>query len=266
MIAADGRTVWLRDLVRVEAENGQARELVGVMVDVTDQKRAEERLRDSEDLLRMTFDQAPDGIAIIGPDGRFLNVNPAYRRLVGYTDEELRHITALEELTHPDDRPRNRTLRNELATGQRGSYEQEKRYRRKDGSLIWVRTKVSAVRNDLGNVRFTVGITRDITEQKRVERILQESEERYRHLFETNPMPMWIVRSDTLQMVTVNKAATQLYGYTRGEFERMTAFDFQTPDELAAYEAFVRQYRTGTAPLTAARGTAERMATSSMST
>ncbi|MBI3915633.1 MAG: PAS domain S-box protein [Betaproteobacteria bacterium] len=244
MIAADGRTVWLRDLVQVEAENGQARELVGVMVDITDQKEAEKKLRDSEDLLRMTFDLAPDGIAIIGPDGRFLNVNAAYRRLVGYTGEELRHVTAME-LTHEDDRSRNLTLRDELRAGRRDSYELEKRYRTKDGRLIWVRAKISAVRDDHGNLRFTVGITHDISEQKRAERILLESEEHYRHLFEMNPMPMWITRTDTLQVAAVNDAAVQQYGYTRGEFERMTAFDFQPPDGLAAYEALVTQRRPG---------------------
>ena len=172
MIAADGRTVWLRDLVRVETEHGEARELVGVMVDITAQKQAEERLRDSEDLLRMTFDQAPGGIAIIGPDGRFLKFNTAYRRLVGYSDEELRQTTALQ-LTHEEDRPYNHKLQQELRIGQRDSYELDKRYRTRDGRLIWVRTKVSAVKDGPGSLRFTVGITQDITERKQAEHALE---------------------------------------------------------------------------------------------
>jgi two-component system, NarL family, sensor histidine kinase UhpB len=121
-----------------------------------------------EELLRVTFNSAPDGINLVGLDGKFIGANAAYQQMVGYTEEELLRMTP-ENLTHEDDLSRNLAVRQELLDGKRESYEIEKRYHTKDGGLIWVRNTVSLIKDDRGKPRFTVAVVQDITESKRAE-------------------------------------------------------------------------------------------------
>ena len=208
MIAADGHTVWLRDLVRVEADRGEARELVGVMVDITEQKHAEARIRDNEELLRVTFDAAPIGVNMVDLEGRFMRANRAYQELVGYSEGELRGMQTFD-LNHPQDTPRNRVLREELLEGKRNVFEIEKRYLTKDGRCLWVRNRVSLVKDALGKPKFTVAAVQDINERKHTEEALRESEARYRTLIENSP---YCIHELDLQgrLISMNRAGLKM--------------------------------------------------------
>jgi two-component system, cell cycle sensor histidine kinase and response regulator CckA len=104
--------------------------------------------------------------------------------------------------------------------------------RRADGSTVAVDVSASPVH--IGDETIVVLILRDITERKRAELRLQESEEQYRLLFDSNPHPMWVYEPDNLAFLAVNDAAVQLYGYSREEFLRMNIRDIRPPEDIPA--------------------------------
>lgn len=168
-LAADGRIVFIRDIVQVICdESGQPRWLRGLMLDLTDYKRAEEALRSRETLFRAIFEGAPVGIVLADLTGRPLQSNSAFQRMTGYTDTELRgkHFA---EFTYPDDLQADSALAAALVAGERDSYELDKRYVRADGSVFWGRLVVSLIRDDDGAPRFALAIVEDIDEHKQAE-------------------------------------------------------------------------------------------------
>src|SRR5712691_6674272 len=133
--------------------------------DAGEPRRTERQAREREELLRFTFDSAPVGIYMADLEEQYLKVNVAYQHMVGYSEAELRG-KSIFSLTHPDDLPRNQALRAELIAGKREFFEIEKRYYAKSGKLIWVRNKVSLIKNTLGGPSITITVSQDITERK----------------------------------------------------------------------------------------------------
>jgi PAS domain S-box-containing protein len=140
-----------------------------------ERKRAEEALRESEERWRAVFENSAAGIALADSSGRFLAANFAYQRMLGYSEEELRSLSFVD-ITHEDYRDANSELTTELLEGKREYFEMEKRYRRKDGKLIWVRVHVSLVSGTQSIPRFLLAIVEDITVRKRAEEELRRSE------------------------------------------------------------------------------------------
>src|SRR6266480_6347870 len=110
----------------------------------TEPKRTEEALRKSEERWRSVFENSAIGVALTDLNGRFLATNHVYQTIVGYTEEELRALCFLD-VTHEDYREANWALITELLEGKRRQFQIEKKYRRKDGSSIWVSNNVSLV-------------------------------------------------------------------------------------------------------------------------
>ena len=104
--------------------------------------------------------------------------------------------------------------------------------RRKDGTVFYA--DISAAQVTMQNRRWLLGVFRDITARKQAEEALQQSEERYRLLFESNPLPMWVYDLETLRFLAVNEAAVQHYGYTREEFLGMTIKQIRPPEDIPA--------------------------------
>jgi PAS domain S-box-containing protein len=146
------------------------------VIDVTDRKRAEAALRESEERLRNIFDQATAGIAQVDLTGRFLLVNRRFCEITGYTADQLRE-KACADITHPDDRACDRAMF-ETALAAREPYVIEKRYVRPDGSPVWVRNSVSEVRAGDGPPRHMLAVSIDITDRKRAEEALKEADRR----------------------------------------------------------------------------------------
>lgn len=136
--------------------------------DITERKRIEEALQESEERFRATFDQAAVGIGLIGPDGRIIRINRKYCEIVGYAEEELKAMS-IQDITHPDDLESSRRQYNLMLAGKLGSYVLEKRYIRKNGSTVWVHLTVSTVVDSGGNLKFCVGVVVDITARKEAE-------------------------------------------------------------------------------------------------
>ncbi len=124
--------------------------------DIGERKQAEralcasqEDLRRQSELLAGMIENAPIGMAIVSPKGRWLHVNRSLSEIVGYSEAELLQMS-FQEVTHPDDRDSHRAMVEQLLAGEVGSYELEKRYVRKDGEVVWVRLSVSLVRDEHG--------------------------------------------------------------------------------------------------------------------
>src|SRR5467141_854050 len=144
-------------------------------IDVDDRRRAEEALRKSEERWRSVFENSAIGVALTDLNGRFLTTNHVFQAMVGYTEEELRAVS-FADLTHEDYRQANWALVTELVEGKRRQFQIEKKYRRKDGSSIWVSNNVSLVPGTERVPRFIMALSEDITQRKRAEDALQRSE------------------------------------------------------------------------------------------
>src|SRR3981081_3756624 len=156
-------------------QSGKVAKWYGTNTDLEERKRAEDALRKSEERWRSVFENSAIGVALTDLNGRFLATNPVYQTIVGYTEEELRALYFLD-VTHEDYREANWTLITELLEGKRRQFQIEKKYRRKDGSSIWVTNNVSLVPGTERVPRFIMALSEDITQRKRAEETLQRSE------------------------------------------------------------------------------------------
>ncbi len=129
----------------------------------------EAALRESEERFRLVFKEAPMGIAITDPDGRFLAINDYLLDALRYSLEELTPLTFMD-ITHPDDLAENRALVDAVRSGETDVYELEKRYLKKDGGILWGRIRATALRAGDGAIRHWVGTIEDITEKRRHKR------------------------------------------------------------------------------------------------
>jgi two-component system, cell cycle sensor histidine kinase and response regulator CckA len=161
-----------------------------MFADITERKRAEEALRESEERYRAVFDNAAVGINLSDLEGRFIKVNSTSARMLGYTQEELAELT-FYDLTHPEDRKPSRENLLALQQGEKDSYRFEKRYIRKDGQAIWADISVSALRDAKGEYTSTLGVVIDITKRKRAEEALSKQAEFMTHLMEAIPLPVF---------------------------------------------------------------------------
>jgi PAS domain S-box-containing protein len=155
--------------------SGKVAKWYGTKTHLEERKRAEDALRKSEERWRSVFENSAIGVALSDLNGRFLATNHVYQTMVGYTEEELRAVNFLD-LTHEDYRQANWALITELVEGKRRQFQIEKKYLRKDGSLIWVSNNVSLVPGTERVPRFIMALSEDITQRKRAEEALRKSE------------------------------------------------------------------------------------------
>ena len=131
------------------------------------------RLRESEERFGSVFEHAAIGMALVSPEGKWLRVNPAICRIVGYPADELLQID-FQAITHPDDLMMDLNYVCEMLAGKRSAYHLEKRYLHKAGHTVWVLLSVSLVRDDRGTPLYFISQTQDITERRRLEQALTE--------------------------------------------------------------------------------------------
>lgn len=162
--------------------NGNVIAVLGINRDITDRKRAELALRESEQTFRAIFDQAAVGITVVSPDLRYLRVNDKFCEMLGYTRDELTSITVADLMT-ADTRDEALEYRRRLLAGIAAGHDvRERELVRKDGSTLWVAVATSLVRAENGEPRYFVSVVQDISETKRAVVALRESEERFRLL------------------------------------------------------------------------------------
>jgi PAS domain S-box-containing protein len=195
---------------------------------------AQKKLHESEERFRGLFSSAATGIAVATPDGRYLQANTAYCRMLGYTEEELRSLN-FATLTHPDDLHTSLKFRDELLAGERDSFSVEKRYVKKDGDIIWARLSVSATRSPEGDITSLIVISEDIAQRKLAEDALRASEERLRLI--TNLVPHGIFAKDAAgRHIFANPALAEFAGLPIEEI--LGKDDFDLVNDRAQAEAY----------------------------
>jgi len=217
----NGHYKWLLDRGRVvaRAPDGAPTRVVGISLDIDAQKRMEMDLRESEQRFRGAFEFAAIGMALVAPDGRWLRVNRSLCDIVGYTAEELR-ATNYQSITHPEDLDTDVDRVRQMLDGSLSHYDMEKRYRHKDGHIVWVLLSVSLVRAATGQSMYFVSQIQDITDRKLTEGRLIESELRYRTVANLVPGFVFegIVRDGCSHLTWVSDGFERVYGCTLGQF------------------------------------------------
>lgn len=178
-----------------------------------ERRQAEKALRESEERFRLTFDKAPVGAAIVGPDFRLQQVNEEFCRLTGYTQEELSRF-AWMDITHPEDIDLDMKQVKLLEAGVIDHFAVEKRYIRKDGGIVWGKLSVRVIKNPDGTPLYYLPMVVDISEHKEAQAALRESEEKYRQIAENIREVFWMADADLSRMFYVSQGYERIWGRT----------------------------------------------------
>ena len=164
---------------------------------------------------RTAFENSAIGITMADFAGHFFAANSVFRTMLGYTESELYQLTFLD-VTYEEDREANEELVRELVEGKRQHFQIEKRYRRKDGTLVWGRNDVALVPGIGGAAPFWFAVVEDITQRKEEESARRYTEEKYRLVVETASDAV-ISLDETSAILLANPATTRIFGYDPAE-------------------------------------------------
>jgi len=222
--------------------------IVGALRDITERKHIEEALRESENRYRMLADNATDVMYVYGLDGKYKYVSPSVKKARGFAPEELIGRPVNCFMTAESIESVRRALNEELENERTGTADtnrtrvMELEMLCKDGSTMWTEIKASFLRNDNGEPTEIIGIARDITERKRAEEALHESETRFRDLVEMLPEIVFELDMDG-RVIYANRRMSDLLGYSYKDIERgMMGFDVIAPaDKDRCIERFIKR-------------------------
>jgi PAS domain S-box-containing protein len=229
----DGGSIWVDVKLRRAEVDGRPM-VLALVRDARLRRQAEEDLRGSEERFRVLFEQAAVGVLILDlVTVQVERVNRRFCETSGFSPEELLG-RAPEHLQHPEFLESNRAGLAALQKGEIREYRQEQRMRRRDGGWVWVDATVSLLPEPIGPPRRAMAVIQDVTVRRQAEAALRDSEERYRLLFDSNPLPMWVFDRDSLAFLAVNDAAVAHYGWSRAEFLSMRISDIRPPEDIPA--------------------------------
>ena len=154
--------------------------------DISNRKKNEKAIKKTQEKLNNIFNLANSGIILADVEGNFLEFNNWWLKMTSYSQEEFSKMKKFA-ITHPDDIEKSKMWFNKIINGEIDKYQIEKRYVRKDGTIFWGESSVSAIKDKDNKIRSTIGIVTDITERKLAEEALRESEVKYRGLVENSP-------------------------------------------------------------------------------
>ena len=205
--------------------------------------QAEDALRASENRLRAIIETEPECVKLVACDGTLLDMNPAGLAMI-----EAESLTPLigksiYPLVCPEYRETFRTFTESVCQGHRGRIEFE--ITGLKGTRRWMETYAVPLPSDSDAPPMLLGVTRDITERKRAEEALRQSEASFRLLFQHNPMPTWVFDLETLRFLQVNDAAVAHYGYSREEFLQMRITDIRPPEDVPRLLETAKKNRLG---------------------
>lgn len=211
LISRDGTERAIEDSAApIRDSAGNVTGAVMVFHDVTERRRAESALRQSEERWRGIFNHAAVGVAVASLEGKFQQVNQKFGEILGYAPDELRNVSVVE-LTHPEDRPPTRVQMGRLLTGEIPHYVMEKRYTRKDGSVVWSLTTVTLVRDQASAPSHFIGIIEDITPRKQAESEVRLGRERLELALAAGGLGDWEWDAAT-DLVTLSEKARSIFG------------------------------------------------------
>ena len=207
--------------------------------DISERKHIERALQESEERFRLTIDEAPIGMALVALDGHFVRVNRVLCEIIGYSSDELTGLT-FQAITHPDDLDADLALAGQLARGDIPRYQLEKRYIRKDNTIVNILLTRSILRGRDGAPLYYIAQIEDITARKRAEEALQRSEREFRELAESMPQIVWATGADGLN-IYFNQQWVEYTGLSLEEsYGEGWITPFHPDDRQRAWEAWQR--------------------------
>ena len=208
-VRSNGEIFWAHVTMSVvRDETDKPLYMVGMVIDINEQKRVLAELQTSEARFRAMFENAGIGIALVGMDRKPLAVNDGLVRISGRTRAELLSTSGVM-ISHPDDVEKEGAQVARMVAGELNSYQVERRYMRKDDTPYWVRQTISAVRDPQGRLMYVVAMVEDIDQEKRVLENMRESESRFRAMFESTAIGVLILDVLTLT-IRPNAAALDM--------------------------------------------------------
>ena len=199
-------------------------------------QRAQNALRESEERYTAMFESAPIGIAIVDSAGRYAHTNPTLQRFLGYTEDELRG-KSYRDVTMSDDVGESDRRFAALLAGSFDRYAVEKRYRRKDGAVVWGRVSVAGVRDASGTLTHTISMIEDVTEEKSLQHAARDAEQRFHAVVSGAPIMLFGIDANGIITVSEGKGLAAL-GQRPGEVVGRSIFE-----ELDDAPEFAQPYR-----------------------
>lgn len=204
---------------------------IGYCFDITERKKSEADLRQSEERFRLVVNNLLDIIVLINADGTQRYVSPASKTITGFDTGEHQGMTIVD-LVHPDDLQMLYDVWQDMLAHPDRTFDVQYHYVHKSRGWVWLEAKGQSFL-DVPSINAVLLTARDITAAKEAELALQQSEEKYRLLFINNPHPMWVYDTHTLQFLAVNEAAVAKYGYSHEEFLQMSLPDIRPEEEVS---------------------------------
>jgi len=239
-LGKDGRAIDVS--LSIAPIRNSAGEVVGsaaISRDIGERLRTERKLRESEERFREVFEGAPIGMDVIAMDGRIMQANAAFCRMLGYRQTELAGRTWME-LTHADDVEASLRVVERLCQNPEKCAEIEKRYLNRDGAVVWARSKISLVRDTGGGPLYLVVHVEDITERKRAEEALRESEERFRIMADSCPIGIWVTDAQSGTLF-INRTYRKFCGITSEEVAPDSWRSILHPDDAEEFVGALRR-------------------------
>ncbi|UIE38007.1 PAS domain S-box protein [Leptodesmis sichuanensis] len=214
-LRADGSKVWIEtNKLPLRNLNGEVIGVLGTYQDITDRKQAEADLRNSEERFRAAFEQAAVGMVQVDLEGRFTQMNQKFCDIVGYSESELL-LKSFGEITHPDDLAADEANVRRLLAGEASTFVMEKRYFRKNGTIVWVNLSVSLVKNSAGEPQYFIAVIEDISSRKQAEQQLRAERLRLKLALEAADMGTW---ESNLETGIWSARTEEIFGYAPGTF------------------------------------------------
>jgi PAS domain S-box-containing protein len=242
----DGR--WIDVSLSISGIRNSAGEVVGVSAiahDIGERLSAGRKLRESEERFREVFEHAPFGMAVTGLDGRFLQVNEALCEMLGYSERNLLETT-WTALTHPDDLELSLQRMQELRRDPSLCLDAEKRYLHRSGAVVRVRIRIATLRDSGGAASCFLIHVEDVTESRRADEALRESEERFRIMADGCPTMVWVTDAEGAVRFA-NRTYQEFCGTTYQQVEGSKWQSVVHAEDAPEYvEAFLRAVRAHT--------------------
>ncbi|MEK1906783.1 MAG: EAL domain-containing protein [Pseudomonas sp.] len=223
LIGAKGTARWVRLKGFPERDGERTVRIYGAIQDISARKRAQQQLRERDEWLRLFFEAPLIGMAMIGPQRQWLEVNHKLCEILGRSREELLNSQWLE-ITHVADIEREDQLFEALGNNERDDFELEKRFLRRDGSVVYSRLSLRAVRGQKGKLEACLALIEDITAR-------HDAEARYRTLVQHAPEAI-LLFSPKSGIVDANENAERLFRLSRAELLGKKPIDLTPPRQI----------------------------------
>ena len=195
-------------------------EIIGaieILQDISERKRDEFTLIDSEERLHLIIENSPVGICTVDLLGNFISTNSPYEKMLGYSKKELSKLS-FYDITHPDYRPKNRELFQKMFSLEASGFDMEKVYICKDSKEINVSVHAKGINDETGNRKFGIAFIEDITEKKHSVELLEQKKQELETTIQEAPNPI-MIHSEDGKVILVNKVWEQLTGYSHKDID-----------------------------------------------